>query len=239
LRHYRRSADDTPTTLCYCAVGHDHYVWELGELRSPEAGVVDLVPPTSPFGDVIEGVGTDADADRLIAEARKRVAAIDKWIATWWYPGEEERKKEVNERELDTREVDARVAEELRLRRVDAETRRRLALVEEYGEDTYADGTVFRFTKHHYRDGVYTYAILKVGGMWYRTGRDCPNVGQRLTWDELVRWLAGGVDPVWFERLERLWSAAEAREFLARSASSRKSLDVSDVDGVDDISDES
>jgi hypothetical protein len=104
LRHYRRSADDTPTTLCYCAVGRDHYVCELGELRSPEAGVVDLVPPTSPFGDVIEGVGTDADADRLIAEARKRVAAIDKWIATWWYPGEEERKKEVNERELDTRD---------------------------------------------------------------------------------------------------------------------------------------
>lgn len=97
-------------------------------------------------------------------------------------------------------EVDVRIAAELHKVRTDREFEQKMRLIEAYGEDDYPNKTVIRFEKDH-PYGVndfktYTYALLKVDGFWYRTGRDCANVPQQLSWEDLVVWLVSGSDPV-------------------------------------------
>lgn len=113
----------------------------------------------------------------------------------------------------ETAEVDRRVADELRRRRVEQETARRLEMLDEYGADEFPGGAVVKFSKAYgARPGsrervTYTYVALKIDGSWYLTGRE--HGGRRLTWDEFVGWLLGGADPVVRSRLVELVPAEQ------------------------------
>jgi hypothetical protein len=102
-------------------------------------------------------------------------------------------------------DVDAAVLAHLTHRSYEAGVAAKLALVDSYGEDTYDDGAVIRFTKR--LDGPrgpqdYTYAAIKADNHWYTTGP----YGRKYTWLELLAWFVRGKHPVeGFETLT-VWS---------------------------------
>lgn len=88
--------------------------------------------------------------------------------------------------------VDAKLREHMQTKRVDREVEERLGFIADYGEDTYDDGTVIKFVKSFVKGGKeYSYAAIKVDGLWYTTG---PKVPKGYTWDELILWLVSS-DP--------------------------------------------
>lgn len=79
---------------------------------------------------------------------------------------------------------------EARMRALEAER----ALLDRYGDDIYDDGDVIKFTKtfrpneytaHGDMNRRFTFAALKIGDMWYLTGR----TARGKTWDELVEFM--------------------------------------------------
>lgn len=87
----------------------------------------------------------------------------------------------------------------------EAEVQRRLQMIEDFGNDTYKDSTVFVFPKKFTWDGTtYTYAVLKANGKWYMTGR-ADRSG--ITWRELAIWLVSGQCPTTAEDLELMVEA--------------------------------
>jgi hypothetical protein len=74
---------------------------------------------------------------------------------------------------------------------------KKLELVAQYGEDTYANSTLLQFDKKFTKDGlVYTYAALKTNNTWYVTGERGLFGFTKGSWDELVLALVGGEFPV-------------------------------------------
>lgn len=149
-------------------------------------------PLASPFGDVIEGVGTPDDARR---ERKRRLFAelygkptIGESLAD--YGVKSERNEKMNEREIERQVLEEVRAEREERRLADAKTKVTAAL-DALGEDTYDEHTVLRFEKTH-GARLYTYAVLKANDLWYRTGRDCMHVPQSMTWDDLTLWLVSG-----------------------------------------------
>jgi hypothetical protein len=173
--------------------------------------------PSSPFGDVIEGIGR---LNELNTRNRLSVARA------------EEKMSELARQEG----IDRFVAAKLRQRVIEREVEHRLMLVDMHDVDEFDDGTVLRFTKQYTADGpAYTYVVLKAGGSWYRTGRDCPTVKQKMGWDDLVLWLVSGVDPVEPERLEfmvPLDDEDEDDEYEPDSPMARLSQNVTRLEGV-------
>lgn len=118
------------------------------------------------------------------------------------YYAQNRRRKEVSET---YNEVDGQLAEQLRKRQVEADLKRKVELVDDYGDDVYEDGTVFVFQKTFegqpykpdgYKDDkAYTYAVIKTNNKWYTTG---PMSKKGYTWEEFVLWLVGGKHPVSF-----------------------------------------
>jgi hypothetical protein len=145
--------------------------------------LVPLIPPMSPSGDVIEGVGKVGV--RNVSEREIAIAAADARVA-----------EELH-----------RVREEREFRR-----KMDVVAAYQYAENTYEDGAVVRFTKRwtdvELRAGrvrerasrEYTYVALKAGDRWYVTGK--PHGGKSLTWEEFVTWLVSGDDPVTPDQLE-------------------------------------
>jgi hypothetical protein len=98
--------------------------------------------------------------------------------------------------QYDIESVDALVAETLRQRTRERLQAEKLAAVDAYGEDKFAEGTVIKFVKTLPEagakpEGAYTYAAVKVGDLWYSTG-PC---GTKRTWEGLVLWLLSGEHP--------------------------------------------
>jgi len=74
---------------------------------------------------------------------------------------------------------------------------KKLQLVDQYGDDTYANGTILQFDKKFTKDGlVYTYAALKTNNTWYVTGERGLFGFTKGSWEELVLGLVGGEFPV-------------------------------------------
>jgi hypothetical protein len=91
--------------------------------------------------------------------------------------------------------ADAKLANILAARKAEVELEKKLALVEQYGEDTFENGTILRFNKLFRKGGLaYEFAILKAAGSWYATG--AINGWERGTWDGLVLSLVSGEYPV-------------------------------------------
>jgi len=89
--------------------------------------------------------------------------------------------------------VDAKLAQMLLDRQEKEETEHKLALLEEYPDDDFPNGTIFRFTKQFEKDGVkFLYGAIKVNNLWYLSG---PTQGARqYTWKDLALWLVSGHD---------------------------------------------
>lgn len=76
------------------------------------------------------------------------------------------------------------------LRRLIAEANETLRLMERFGPDDYAEGTVIKFEKQFHRgERWYSYSAIKAGGVWYTTGPQSPKA---YSWDDLTDWLASG-----------------------------------------------
>jgi len=82
---------------------------------------------------------------------------------------------------------------EVRVAWLERELRREetyVALREAYGEDVYEDSTVIAFEVTHARaaqvGNAYSYAAIKVNGLWYRTGTISRPA---WTWDQMITWL--------------------------------------------------
>jgi hypothetical protein len=90
-----------------------------------------------------------------------------------------------------TVDADLEVARHVRQKKIDAEVADKLRLIEVHGEDTYRDGTVFKFSKKFVEGGdSYTYAVIKANGKWYTTGPKSP---KGYDWDEFILWLVSGI----------------------------------------------
>lgn len=103
-------------------------------------------------------------------------------------------------------EVRANVATAIQAQAIAKETAERLTIIEAFGADTYADGTVISFTR--YFGGVdtpYAYAGIKAKGFWYLTGARVP---QKVKWTDLLVWLVGEGDPAASEI--SVWDVAHA-----------------------------
>lgn len=93
-------------------------------------------------------------------------------------------------------QVDRVVAAELAARRrsvqavrVEAEVTRKLAEIERLGTDAMEDGTVVKFSKRLKPGGhAFTYAAVRINGLWYTTGP----TGRKVTNDEFCAWLVSG-----------------------------------------------
>lgn len=92
----------------------------------------------------------------------------------------------------ETFEVDALLRDRLHKQKIEKELEVKAQLVQEYGEDEYADGQVIKFSKT-FKDNAYSYVALKAAGNWYVTGQMSRNV---YTWEQLVLFLVGGENPV-------------------------------------------
>jgi hypothetical protein len=83
------------------------------------------------------------------------------------------------------------VQEALRAGEVERQKTELLRQIASYGDDTYDNGQVMRFSKQLATGGhAYTFAAVKAAGGWYITGR---NGEHRFTWSDLVQWLVFGV----------------------------------------------
>jgi hypothetical protein len=92
-------------------------------------------------------------------------------------------------------EVDQKVIEELKRRRVNAEFESRMRLIDEMGADTYANGDILRFQKQYKPEGMrYTYAAVKANDVWYITGVTVvPGKTSGMTWEEFLNVLFVGI----------------------------------------------
>ena len=87
--------------------------------------------------------------------------------------------------------VDAKLREHMHVKKVERELEERLGFISDYGEDNFTDLDVLKFAKRFVKDGkLYSYAAIKVDGLWYTTGPKSP---KGFTWDELVLWLVSSV----------------------------------------------
>jgi hypothetical protein len=78
--------------------------------------------------------------------------------------------------------VEAEVRDALRQKQIDAEVARRMAKLEELGEDPYDDGDVFQWSmKFEGTDTTYTYVAIKINGVFYTTAK----YNSVKTWDEI------------------------------------------------------
>jgi hypothetical protein len=94
-------------------------------------------------------------------------------------------------------EADQELALELQERKRKKLLEEKIALVDQYGEDTFANTTVLVFDKKFTADGkVYTYAALKTNDQWYVTGERGLFGFKQGGWNELVLGLVGGEYPV-------------------------------------------
>jgi hypothetical protein len=145
--------------------------------RSRKVWFPQALPPRSPFGDVIEGVGPRGD---LTERAERRVNVRVK-----------------NEMDDWQRQVLDELREERRAERLGKERERLRAALVALGDDDYPEHTVVRFTKTFPRrnPAVYTYAAIKADDRWYLTGRVGYRHERGLTWDEFTEWLVTG-EPV-------------------------------------------
>lgn len=85
----------------------------------------------------------------------------------------------------------------LQMREVDVERAVliKAQLFREFGDNTYPNTTVFRFSKTFAKGGTeFSYAAILAGdGMWYLTG---PTQTAGMEWSEFVLWLVSGDFPV-------------------------------------------
>lgn len=105
-------------------------------------------------------------------------------------------------------EADIELARRLREEKTQEEVEYKLGLVERIGEDVFAEGTVFKFTKGFQGSPIqYSYAVIKTNELWYTTG---PRSPKGYTWDELVLWLVSGTPAT---------NLVEMREWESKSSS--------------------
>lgn len=94
--------------------------------------------------------------------------------------------------------ADRAVKAELDKRETERITAEKIALVDAYGEDDFADGTVIRFDKQHSRTGIaYTYTAVKFTsgdeGVWRTSSSYDDNYSR--SWAQLVELLVQGPVP--------------------------------------------
>lgn len=130
-----------------------------------------------------KGMATQADS------LKERLARLD---------DDEARALDRKQREQDA-ELD-------RIARERARVQRRILVLEEYGEDVWADGTVISFQKNfganvgvrNSRTGSYEYVGIRAGGQWFITGAAHKDA---LSWDALVAFFSASPivlpDDVW------------------------------------------
>ena len=95
-------------------------------------------------------------------------------------------------------EADERLRGELEGRRAQKLYEKKIALVDQYGEDNFENGTILKFGKLFDKSGTYyNYAVLKTNNQWYSTGKILNFV--RGSWESLVLALVGGKFPVHLE----------------------------------------
>lgn len=89
-------------------------------------------------------------------------------------------------------QVDIDVANELNKRQTERLLKTKMNLVDALGEDVFVDGDVITFSKKFDNNGdTYQYVALKVGDVWYVTGRN----NYSLAWEKLVGFLVSGKFP--------------------------------------------
>lgn len=100
---------------------------------------------------------------------------------------------------MDNREyfdvIDAAVSATLQTRRVERDIEKRLALIEQIGDDVCANGTTIGFKKKFTNRGhMYTYAAVKrqSDGLWCITSTKFVDP---ISWDELVLFMISGAYP--------------------------------------------
>lgn len=76
--------------------------------------------------------------------------------------------------------------------------------------DPYADGQVLRCRRSHGNGNIYTYALIRMGGCWFGTGKHGP---YRIGWAQLVDWFVDG----WVESVDELGIVGRL-DFVAPSA---------------------
>lgn len=91
--------------------------------------------------------------------------------------------------------ADQRLAAAMRAKFEEDLLEKKMAIVAQYGGDTFDNGTVLHFKKL-FEQGktAYEYAVLKANGTWHATGRILGFT--RGTWEEFVLALVGGNFPV-------------------------------------------
>lgn len=98
------------------------------------------------------------------------------------------------EKQMALTEADMRLTQRVHDEKVHKEFAKKLHLLESYGEDEWAVGTVFKFWKQYAKDKTnYDYAVIKASdGKWYTTGPKSP---KGYDWDEFILWLVSGEVP--------------------------------------------
>lgn len=80
--------------------------------------------------------------------------------------------------------------EEMQREALQKELDRKRALIADFGQDNYEEGTVIHFEKYFPQQGDkakrYLYAAIKCDGRWFTTG---PKATAGFTWTDLVLWL--------------------------------------------------